>query len=192
MVPTSPLVFTKFASSLGGPDVDVEHPGGSLDWEVELVVIGRRAHRIAAADAWSHVAGVTVGQDISERELQHAGTPAQFSLGKSYPNFGPIGPWLVTPDEFDDPDDLELGCLLNGQQVQKARTSDMVFSVPELMSRLSMVTPLLPGDIIFTGTPSGVGMGATPSRFLAVSDTLLSYVQGIGEIRNTIVTRAAG
>jgi 2-keto-4-pentenoate hydratase/2-oxohepta-3-ene-1,7-dioic acid hydratase in catechol pathway len=193
VLPDTPLVFTKFASSLGGPDVDVEHPGGSLDWEVELVVvIGARAHRIPVDDAWSHVAGVTVGQDLSERVLQHRGTPAQFSLGKSYPNFGPMGPWLVTPDELSDPDDLELGCLVNGQLVQKARTSEMVFSVSELLCRLSQVTPLMPGDVIFTGTPAGVGMGATPPRFLAVSDQLVSYVQDVGEIRNTIVAGPLG
>jgi 2,4-didehydro-3-deoxy-L-rhamnonate hydrolase len=190
-IPEVPLVFTKFASSLCGPDVEVEHPGGSLDWEVELVVVvGERAQRIAPKDAWSHVAGVTVGQDFSERILQHSGVPPQFSLGKSYPNFGPMGPWLVTPDELTDPDDLEIGCLLNDQQVQKARTSDMIFSVPQLISRLSAVTPLLPGDVLFTGTPAGVGMGANPPRFLSVADRVISYVEGVGEIRNTIVARA--
>jgi 2,4-didehydro-3-deoxy-L-rhamnonate hydrolase len=191
VVPDVPLVFTKFASSLCGPDVEVEHPGGSLDWEVELVVIvGERAFHIAPEDAWSHVAGVTVGQDFSERILQHSGVPPQFSLGKSYPNFGPMGPWLVTPDELTNPDDLEIGCRLNGQPVQKARTSDMIFSVPQLMSRLSEVTPLLPGDVIFTGTPAGVGMGANPPRFLSVADRVTSYVQDVGEIRNTIVAKA--
>jgi len=186
-VPTTPPVFTKFRSSLTGPVTEVVHPGGHLDWEVELVVvIGRSGHRIAESRAWNHVAGLTVGQDISERTLQLAGSPAQFSLGKSYPGFAPIGPWLVTIDELNH-DDLELGCSINGEQVQKGRTSEMVFSVPELIARLSAVTPLSPGDLIFTGTPAGVGLGREPQRWLNVGDELVSYVNGIGELRQTFV-----
>src|SRR4051794_4215681 len=150
-VPSSPPVFTKFASSLSGPVTEVVHPGGKVDWEVELVVVvGLGGHRIPEPDAWRHVAGLTVGQDISERELQLTGAPPQFSLGKSYPGFAPTGPWVVTTDEMPDPDDLELGCAVNGEQVQKGRTSEMVFSVPELVARLSAVTPLSAGDLIFT------------------------------------------
>ena len=157
--------------------------GGHVDWEVELVaVLGRPAHRVAAADAWSHVAGLTVGQDISERVLQLAATPPQFSLAKSYPNFGPVGPCLVTVDEFEDPDDLELGCSINGSTVQKGRTSDMIFGVAEVIERLSAVLPLAPGDVIFTGTPAGVGLGRAEPRWLQPGDELVSYVSGIGEI----------
>jgi len=146
-------------------------PPGQVDWEVELVaVIGRHGHRVSREQAWDYVAGLSVGQDISERVLQLSGAPAQFSLGKSYPGFAPIGPVVVTPDELLDKDDLELGCSINGEQVQKGRTSEMVFSVPELVSRLSAVTPLLPGDVIFTGTPAGVGLGRSPQRFLAAGD----------------------
>jgi 2-keto-4-pentenoate hydratase/2-oxohepta-3-ene-1,7-dioic acid hydratase in catechol pathway len=186
--PDEPPVFTKFVTSLAGPYGEVVLPPGSVDWEVELVVVlGRRGHRVPADDAWSHVAGVSVGQDISERQLQRVGPAPQFSLAKSYPGFGPIGPVLVTPDELDDPDDLELGCLINGEQMQKSRTSEMIFGVPELIARLSAVTPLLPGDVIFTGTPSGVGLGRTPQRFLAPGDELVSYVRGVGEMRHRMV-----
>ena len=114
----------------------------------------------------------------------------QFSLGKSYPGFGPVGPWLVTPDEFDDPDDLELGCSINGEQVQLGRTGELIFGVSELIEELSRVTLLLPGDLIFTGTPSGVGVGRTPPRWLGPGDVLTSFIQGIGEMRHRFV--AAG
>ncbi|MEV6562856.1 fumarylacetoacetate hydrolase family protein [Nocardia sp. NPDC051756] len=186
--PEEPPVFTKFVTSLADPSGTITLVPGKVDWEVELVVVvGRRAHRVAATDAWSYVAGVSVGQDISERVRQRVGPVPQFSLGKSYPGFGPIGPVLVTPDEFDDPDDLELGCLINGEQMQKGRTSDMIFPVPELIARLSAITPLLPGDVIFTGTPAGVGFGRTPQRYLAPGDELVSYVRGVGEMRHLMV-----
>jgi 2-keto-4-pentenoate hydratase/2-oxohepta-3-ene-1,7-dioic acid hydratase in catechol pathway len=187
-LPEKPLVFTKFVSSLAGPFGDIALPHGDVDWEVELVVvIGRRAYRVGEEQAWSHVAGVSAGQDLSERRLQLSGSNAQFSLGKSYPGFGPIGPVLVTPDELPNPHDLELGCLVNGEPVQKGRTSDMVFPVPVLIARLSAVTPLLPGDVIFTGTPAGVGMGRKPARYLAPGDELVTYVQGVGEMRHHLV-----
>ncbi|WP_020670138.1 fumarylacetoacetate hydrolase family protein [Amycolatopsis nigrescens] len=187
-VPEEPPVFTKFVTSLTGPHATIALPPGKVDWEVELVVVlGRTAHRIAALDAWRYIAGVSVGQDISERDRQRVGPAPQFSMAKSYPGFGPIGPVLVTPDEFDDPDDLELGCLINGEQLQKGRTSDMVFPVPELIARLSAITPLLPGDVIFTGTPAGVGLGRTPERFLRPGDELVSYVRGVGEMRHLMV-----
>jgi 2-keto-4-pentenoate hydratase/2-oxohepta-3-ene-1,7-dioic acid hydratase in catechol pathway len=186
-IPDEPAVFTKFPASLTGPYGAIDLPPGHVDWEVELVVvIGRGGHRIAAEDAWSHVAGLSVGQDLSERDRQRMGATPQFSMAKSFPGFSPIGPLLVTPDEFDDPDDLELGCLLNGEEVQKGRTADMVFPVPELIARLSAVTPLLPGDVLFTGTPAGVGVGRTPQRFLAPGDELVSYVRGVGEMRHVM------
>lgn len=186
-VPVEPTVFTKFPTSLTGPYGPIVLPPGHVDWEVELVVvIGRGGHRIAAEDAWSHVAGLSAGQDLSERDRQRMGPAPQFSMAKSFPGFSPVGPLLVTPDEFDDPDDLELGCLLNGEEVQKGRTADMVFGVPELVARLSAVTPLLPGDVLFTGTPAGVGVGRTPQRFLAPGDELVSYVRGVGEMRHVM------
>jgi 2-keto-4-pentenoate hydratase/2-oxohepta-3-ene-1,7-dioic acid hydratase in catechol pathway len=188
-VPDQPSIFTKFPSCITGPRTDVVlPPGGHTDWEVELVaVIGTAARNIAAADGWSHVAGLTVGQDISERITQLSGQAPQFSLGKSFPGFGPTGPWLVTVDELADPDDLELGCSVNGDQMQMARTSYLIISVPELIARLSAVVTLLPGDVIFTGTPAGVGMGRDPQRWLAPGDEVVSYVEGIGELRQRFV-----
>jgi len=187
---SAPPVFTKFPSCITGPYGEIALPaGGHTDWEVELVVIiGTTAHAVPAAAAWDHVAGLSVGQDISERILQMASTPPQFSLGKSYPGFGPVGPWLVTPDEFDDPDDLALGCSVNGEQMQKSRTSDLIFGVAELVERLSAVTPLLPGDLIFTGTPQGVGMARNPQRWLTPGDELTTYIEGIGELKHRFVS----
>ncbi|MFH8802118.1 fumarylacetoacetate hydrolase family protein [Streptomyces sp. NPDC017936] len=184
-----PPVFTKFVTSISGPVTEVKLPAdGHTDWEVELVaVIGRRAEGVSEADAWGHVAGLAVGQDISERVVQLAGPAPQFSLGKSYPGFAPIGPWLVTPDEFENPDDLELRCAINGEEVQKGRTRDLIFSVPALISKLSEVLPLLPGDVVFTGTPAGVGLGRDPQRWLAAGDELVSTIEGIGELRQTFV-----
>jgi 2-keto-4-pentenoate hydratase/2-oxohepta-3-ene-1,7-dioic acid hydratase in catechol pathway len=186
-VPEVPATFTKFPASLAGPYDDVAIGGDSIDWEVELVaVIGARAERVDDEGAWRHVAGLTVGQDISDRHLQFA-AGAQFSLGKSRRGFGPMGPWVVTRDEIDDPDDLALGCSVNGEKVQDARTADLIFSVPALIVELSAVLPLLPGDVIFTGTPAGVGIARTPPRFLQPGDVLESWVEGIGTIRNHIV-----
>ena len=188
-VPDQPSVFTKFPSCITGPASEVVlPPGGHTDWEVELVaVIGAEAWQAAEADGWSHVAGLCVGQDLSERITQMASKPPQFRLGKSFPGFGPTGPWLVTPDEFADPDDLELGCAINGAQVQKSRTSHLIISVPQLVARLSAITRLLPGDVIFTGTPAGVGQGRSPQRWLAPGDELVSYVEGLGELRQRFV-----
>lgn len=183
-----PPVFTKFPSCITGPYADIEHPGGSVDWEVELVVVlGRRADQISAEQGWSHVAGLTIGQDISERELQHEGDVPQFSLGKSYRGFGPIGPWLTTIDELDDPDDLELVCAVNGEEVQRSTTAQLIMNVPRLIARLSAVTSLLPGDVIFTGTPSGVGLARNPPVFLSPGDEVVSRIAGLGEMRNQMV-----
>jgi 2-keto-4-pentenoate hydratase/2-oxohepta-3-ene-1,7-dioic acid hydratase in catechol pathway len=184
--PDDPAVFTKFVSSLTGPTGAIALPTGTVDWEVELVaVIGREARNVTESAAWDHVAGLTVGQDLSERTLQLSGPAPQFSLGKSYPGFSPLGPALVSVDELADPDDLELGCQVNGELVQKGRTSDLIFSVPELVARLSAVLPLLPGDVIFTGTPSGVGHARDPKQYLQPGDELVSWVEGIGEMRHT-------
>jgi 2-keto-4-pentenoate hydratase/2-oxohepta-3-ene-1,7-dioic acid hydratase in catechol pathway len=189
---STPPIFTKFPTSITGPYDDVVLPhGGKTDWEVELVaVIGREAFKVPAHEAWDHVAGVTVGQDLSERVLQMAATPPQFSLGKSYPGFAPIGPVLVTPDEIGNRDDLEIACAVNGQSVQKSRTSDMIFSVPELVEYISRITPLRPGDLIFTGTPGGVGIHREPPRWLTPGDVLHSTIEGIGALRNSFIEAA--
>jgi 2-keto-4-pentenoate hydratase/2-oxohepta-3-ene-1,7-dioic acid hydratase in catechol pathway len=189
-VPDAPTVmFTKWVSCLTGPVTDVVLPkGGHTDWEVEVVaVIGRVARHVPASAAWDHVAGLTVGQDLSERIGQMAGPSPQFSLAKSLPGFGPTGPWLVTPDEFADRDDLQLGCSINGEQVQQGRTRELIFSIPAMIAALSRQIPLLPGDVLFTGTPAGVGMGRKPQRWLAPGDELVSYVEGIGELRQRFV-----
>lgn len=181
-----PVTFTKFPSSIVGPDHVVALPEGNVDWEVELVVvIGREAHKVDRESAWDHVAGLTIGQDISERITQLQGSAPQFSLGKSFPGFGPTGPWLVTPDELADPDDLAIACSLSGEGMQSSRTSMMLYDVPELLVRLSAVCPLLPGDIIFSGTPSGIGNRRTPPRFIGPDDVLVSEIEGIG----TLTTR---
>jgi 2-keto-4-pentenoate hydratase/2-oxohepta-3-ene-1,7-dioic acid hydratase in catechol pathway len=186
-VPEVPATFTKFPASLSGPFDDIEVPNDRIDWEVELVaVIGATADRVAESDGWSHVAGLTIGQDISDRDLQFA-AGAQFSLGKSRRGYAPMGPWVVTPDEVGDPDDLGLGCSVDGETVQDARTDDLVFSVPRLVAELSAVLPLLPGDIIFTGTPAGVGFTRQPPRSLQPGQVLESWIEGIGTIRNRCV-----
>lgn len=182
--PDEPLVFTKFPACITGPRTSVALPQGKVDWEAELVaVVGRDTYRVSEDRAWEAVAGLTVGQDLSERVTQLKGRPAQFSLGKSFPGFGPTGPLLVTPDELDDPDDLEITGLLNGEPVQHDRTKSMIFTVPELVARLSSVVPLFPGDLIFTGTPAGVGNRMDPPRYLTADDELVSRIEGIGEIR---------
>jgi 2,4-didehydro-3-deoxy-L-rhamnonate hydrolase len=189
--PTFPPTFTKFPTCLTGPDATVELPSEFVDWEVELVVvIGRHAYEVEAGQGWGHVAGLTVGQDLSERIVQTRPPAPQFSLGKSFPGFGPAGPWVITPDELDDPDDLDLGCTVNGEEVQKSRTSDLIFGVDALVHLLSGITPLLQGDLIFTGTPSGVGGTRTPPRFLAPGDELVSTIEGIGTIHTHLVDRS--
>jgi 2-keto-4-pentenoate hydratase/2-oxohepta-3-ene-1,7-dioic acid hydratase in catechol pathway len=184
-VPTLPLFFTKFPTSIVGPYDDIAVPTDMVDFEVELVVvISRTADAVGPDDAWSHVAGLTVGQDISARNVQRAG---QLSMGKSFRTFGPTGPWVSTLDEFTDPNDLGMRCVLDGEVVQDARTSDMVFDVARTLAALSAVTPLLPGDLVFTGTPAGVGVFRTPPVFLRPGHVLESHIEGIGSLRNRCV-----
>jgi 2,4-diketo-3-deoxy-L-fuconate hydrolase len=183
---SDPVVFAKFPSSVTGPAAVVELPSEAVDYEAELVVvIGQRAHRVARQDAWAHVAGLTLGQDLSERLVQFRGPTPQFSLGKSFPGFSPVGPVLATPDEFADPDNIGIGCILNGQQMQKGRTDDLIFSVPHLIEALSAVVPLLAGDLIFTGTPAGIGWARDPRVVLRPGDRLVTYAEVIGEMTTT-------
>ena len=142
-IPEHPVVFAKFQSSLTGPDSDVVLPSDGVDWEVELVVVvGREGHQVPVEKGWDHVAGLTIGQDLSWRAVQTRGPAPQFSLGKSYPGFSPLGPYVVTPEEFADKDDLAISCSLNGETLQDGRTADLIFSVPELISRLSEAVTL--------------------------------------------------
>ncbi|MFN8641427.1 MAG: fumarylacetoacetate hydrolase family protein [Candidatus Binatia bacterium] len=184
-LPGKPMVFTKFPNCLVGPRADVRLTSDYVDWEVELVVvIGRGGRGIAEADALTHVAGYTVGQDISDRKLQFSDQPPQFSMGKSADTFGPIGPALVSLDGVGDPDDLALTCDVGGQRMQAARTSDMVFNVGQLIAHLSGYCTLAPGDVIFTGTPSGVGSGRQPRRYLKAGEEIVSTIESIGTLRN--------
>jgi 2-keto-4-pentenoate hydratase/2-oxohepta-3-ene-1,7-dioic acid hydratase in catechol pathway len=188
--PPVPAIFTKFPACLTGPDAAVALPSATTDWEVELVaVISRRAYRVPRSDASRYIAGYTIGQDISERTLQTTGSLPQFSLGKSFPGFGPIGPWVVTLDEFDNPDDLALRCSVSGTVRQEARTSQLIRPVAELIESLSAVCPLLPGDILFTGTPAGVGMALDPPCYLKPGDRIESTIEGIGTLVTTAVEK---
>lgn len=186
--PTELVVFTKFASSLAGPTAEVPLTSETVDYETELVVvIGREAHHIDEASAWDYVAGLCVGQDISDRGVQLRGPAPQFSLGKSYPAFGPLGPAVVTVDELTDPNSLWVRASIESadgstRSVQDGSTDDLIFSVASIVARLSQVVTLRPGDVIFTGTPAGVG--AARGRFLAEGDVLVSEIEGLGALRN--------
>lgn len=195
-VPEHLVVFTKFASCLTGADVDVPLSGDRVDWEAELVVVvGRGGRDVPTAEAWSHVAGLAVGQDLSDRTVQSRGTPAQFSIGKSFAGYGPVGPAVVTLDELagHDLDALRVTCEVAGQDggaprvLQDGSTADMVFGVPEVVARLSAVVELNPGDLIFTGTPAGVGLGRSPQEFLRPGQVLTTRIEGVGEIRQHLV-----
>src|SRR5262245_252691 len=187
-MPETPMVFTKFPSCLVGPRADVVLSSTTVDWEVELVVvIGRGGRRIPEARALEHVAGYTVGQDISDRRLQFSDRPPQFCLGKSIDTFGPIGPALVSLDAFADPNDLPLTCDVGAERMQDARTSDLIFGVPELIAYLSRFLPLEAGDLIFTGTPAGVGSTRDPRRYLVAGEVITSTIEGIGTLVNRCV-----
>ena len=185
-LPPAPLTFTKFPSCIAAPNASIPLSGAAVDWEVEIVVvIGEHASHVSVGSAWDVVAGLTLGQDVSDRAVQYTGTPPQFSLGKSFPNFGPIGPALVSTDAFPDRDDIALWCDVSGERMQSARSSELIFSIPTLVAYLSSITPLAPGDIIFTGTPAGVG--AARGRFLAEGDVVVSGADVIGGLRNECV-----
>lgn len=190
-LPSEPMVFTKFPTCIAGPNQVLDLVPGDCDWEVELVVVvGVRGHQIKAENAWDHVAGLTIGQDISERAGQLRGQNPQFSLAKSHPGFGPIGPTLVTLDEIDDPNDLSISCRINGITVQDARTSEMIFDVSSIIAHISSVCELQAGDLIFTGTPEGVGLGESPPRFLQPGDVITSEIQNLGTLTTRSATRS--
>ena len=184
-IPKEPLVFTKFPSCLAGPRAAVRLTSDRVDFEVELVVaIGRRGRAIPEARAFDHVAGYCVGQDISDRRLQFAGSPPQFSLAKSADGFGPIGPALVSLDAVPYREALRLTCDVNGERMQDGSTRDMIFGVPELVAYLSRHVTLEPGDLVFTGTPAGVGSLREPRRYLAPGDVIASGIEGLGALVN--------
>lgn len=189
-VPDVPLVFTKFPSSIAGPADSIPLPTETCDWEVEMVVvIGTPGRNIAREHAADHIAGFCVGQDISNREAQMAGDPAQFSLAKSHAAFTPIGPWITTPDELANPDNLAISTTVDDDTVQSARTSDMIFDIATLISYLSTFCELRSGDLIFTGTPAGVGYSRIPARYLKPGNLLVSTIEGLGQLRNPITAQ---
>jgi 2-keto-4-pentenoate hydratase/2-oxohepta-3-ene-1,7-dioic acid hydratase in catechol pathway len=190
-VPEWPMVFTKYVSSFTGPVGEIELPSDAVDWEVELVfVVAQMARDVPAERGWEYVAGLTVGQDLSEREIQLRGEIPQMSLGKSLPCFSPMGPFLVTPDSLADRDALAISCSVDGETMQQGSTGDLVFSVPALVAELSAMVPLLPGDVVFTGTPAGVGLARRPPRFLQPGEQLVSRIEGLGEMRHTFRSAA--
>lgn len=193
-IPKEPIIFMKATTSLSGADDPIMLPKGSkkTDWEVELgVVIGTVARYVSEKDALNHVAGYCVVNDVSEREFQiERGT--QWDKGKGCDTFGPVGPWLVTRDEVENPQRLELWLDLNGERVQSGNTKTMIFSVAKLISYASRFMTLMPGDIITTGTPPGVGMGMKPQRFLKRGDVVSLGIDGLGEQRQQVVAFKAG
>jgi 2,4-diketo-3-deoxy-L-fuconate hydrolase len=188
-LPSEPIVFIKANNSLCGPNDAVEKPRGStkLDWEVELaVIIGTRAKYVSEADALNYVAGYSICNDVSERffQLERLG---QWTKGKSHDTFGPLGPYLATKDEVADVHKLSMWLDVNGTRCQTGSTSTMIFNVPKIISYLSEIMTLLPGDIIVTGTPPGVGAGKKPPKFLNVGDVVTLGIEGLGEQRQEII-----
>ncbi len=192
-VPPEPVLFIKANSAIGGPNDPIIIPRGSVstDWEVELgVVIGKPAKYVTEADAMDHVAGYCVINDVSERDFQTRRS-GQWTKGKSCDNFGPVGPWLVTPDEIADPQILKLWLSVNGEKVQNGTTEKMVYGVRFLVSYLSQFMTLHSGDIISTGTPPGVGGGFKPPRFLKSGDMVELGVEGLGQQRQLVIADTA-
>jgi len=183
-----PTVFLVLSSAGVGPGADVVLPRASsqVDYEAELaVVIGKAGHRIAASEWEKHVFGYTMMNDVSARDVQRATT--QWSLGKSFPTFAPMGPWVVSKDEIADPHRLGISLTIGGERLQDSNTSQMIYRIPELIEYLSGIVALQVGDVISTGTPSGVGMGRTPQRWLKAGDEMVIAIEGIGELRNPVV-----
>lgn len=188
-IPSEPIVFMKALNSLCGPNDDVEKPRGStkLDWEVELaIIIGTKAKYVSEADALKHVAGYAVCNDVSERffQIERGG---QWTKGKSHDTFGPLGPWIATTDEVADVHKLSMWLDVNGKRCQTGSTATMIFNVPQIVSYLSGMMTLMPGDIITTGTPPGVGLGMKPPKFLEVGDVMTLGIEGLGEQKQKVV-----
>ena len=188
-IPTEPIFFLKANTALSGPNDSVQKPRGStkLDWEVEIAaIIGTRAKYVSEADALNHVAGYCVCNDVSERNFQIERL-GQWTKGKSHDTFGPLGPWLVTKDEIPDVQKLSMWLDVNGERRQTGSTSTMIFNMAKCISYVSQFLTLLPGDIVTTGTPPGVGSGMKPPKFLNVGDVVTLGIEGLGEQRQEIV-----
>jgi 2,4-diketo-3-deoxy-L-fuconate hydrolase len=188
-IPKEPVVFTKALTSIAGPNDDVQLPEGSVagDWEIELgFVMGSLTRKVAVSDALKHVAGYCLANDVSERDWQIKRN-GQWGKGKSFDGFGPIGPWLVTSDELQDPQSIPLQLSVNGELRQESSTADMIFSVGEIVSYLSQFMTLLPGDLVITGTPQGVGLGMKPPKFLKRGDVMTLSAGVLGTQRQQVV-----
>ena len=185
-IPPFPMVFTKHTSCIVGPFNEIQMRSDIVDYEAELVVvIGKKGKNITKDNAWEHVAGLTVGQDISDRAVQFHATPPQFNLGKSFDTFGPIGPFLVSPDLVTNKDAVQLQCYVNDELRQETSTDDLIFTVPDIISYISEFLTLNTGDLIFTGTPSGVG--ATQGKLLKHGDIVTTSINEIGTIINKCI-----
>lgn len=188
MLPSSPLIFAKFQSSLSAPAGDIPIVGDTCDYEAEVVVvISVGGRNISESEAWNHIAGLCAGQDISDRELQYSGRPPQFSLGKSRQGFAPIGPWVCDVRDYPNRNQLTISCTVNGDVRQSTSTNDMIFGVSQLVAYLSTICELHPGDVIFTGTPSGVGHGHKPPVYLRPGDVIVTSLEGVGALRNCCI-----
>lgn len=190
-IPEEPIVFSKYASSIIGPSANIVAPSVSsqVDYEVELVVvIGKRGRNISEEDALNYVAGYMVGHDVSARDYQLEKPGGQWTMGKTFDTFAPIGPDLVTTDEVFDPHNLGIRCILNGETVQDSNTSQLIFGVPQLIAYLTHVFTITPGDLIFTGTPPGVGMGHDPQLWLKHGDYVICEIDGLGRLENPVVS----
>jgi 2-keto-4-pentenoate hydratase/2-oxohepta-3-ene-1,7-dioic acid hydratase in catechol pathway len=191
-IPSEPVMFTKWLSCLNGPSDDVVEPleASKLDWEVELgIVIGTRASNVSEADALDYVAGYSIANDVTDRAFQMERSGGQWSKGKGFDTFGPVGPYLVTSDEIADPQALSLWLEVNGERMQSGHTSTMIFSCAQLVSYCSRMMTLEPGDLIITGTPPGVGMGMKPPRFLKAGDVMTLGIQNLGVQTQRLVSR---
>jgi 2-keto-4-pentenoate hydratase/2-oxohepta-3-ene-1,7-dioic acid hydratase in catechol pathway len=185
-IPPFPMVFTKHTSCIVGPFDNIEMKSDIVDYEAELVlVIGKEGKNISKDIAWDHVAGLTVGQDISDRAVQFHATPPQFNLGKSFDTFGPIGPYLISPDYITNKDAVHLECYINDELRQESSTDDLIFTIPDIISYISEFLTLSIGDLIFTGTPSGVG--ATQGKLLKDGDVITTTIKEIGTIKNKCI-----
>ncbi|HJL95647.1 MAG: fumarylacetoacetate hydrolase [Gammaproteobacteria bacterium] len=183
-IPVVPMIFTKHTTCLVGPNSDIEMRSDHVDYEAELVVvIGKPGKDINKDNAWDHVAGLCIGQDISDRKVQFSSKPPQFNLGKSFDTFGPIGPYLVSPDGLKDKQSLQIECKVNEEIRQKDNTNDLIFDIPSIISYLSEIVTLNTGDVIFTGTPGGVGV--MEGKFLKEGDIVTTSIKGLGVLKNT-------
>ena len=187
-LPSEPNIFTKFVSSLTGPSTTITLPSNKTDWETELViVVGKGGRNIQIDDAQNHIAGYMVGQDLSDRQLQFKNSNPQFSLAKSYANFSPTGPWITTTDQIDNLTNLKLTTKVNNVTKQKSTLGNLIFDDNALVSYLSKIVELYPGDLIFTGTPGGVGVGRNPQEFLQSGDYLTSQIDELGTLELSFI-----